>query len=195
MTPSLVPPNTRYFESFNESHREWAGAYQDGASLWLAADLGLDLSRPDDFDVWVETLLVEPTQAIRCRRGASRRPPCGSSRTGTISGPSIFGTTSTTSCARSAAISVMGFGPAPGVGGWHGWRSMQHWRARPDSALTGSWSPAASTTRAPAARSRPLGAYSKTSDHPPSPIVSRDSIWSCASLLDRHTALTPARSG
>lgn len=59
MTPSLVPPNTRYFESFNESHREWAGAYQDGASLWLAADLGLDLSRPDDFDVWVETLLVE----------------------------------------------------------------------------------------------------------------------------------------
>ncbi|WP_425307667.1 GNAT family N-acetyltransferase [Ammonicoccus fulvus] len=59
MGPQLVAPHVRYFDSWQESHAEWAGAHQDGASVWLAEELGLDLTRPDDFDAWAETLLIE----------------------------------------------------------------------------------------------------------------------------------------
>lgn len=59
MGPRLVPPHVRYFDSWQESLAEWEGAHQDGASVWLAEELGLDLTKPEDFDAWVETLLIE----------------------------------------------------------------------------------------------------------------------------------------
>lgn len=57
--PQLVPPSVRYFASFQESNREWAGHSQDGAPLWIAEGMGLDLTREADFARWVEQLLVE----------------------------------------------------------------------------------------------------------------------------------------
>lgn len=57
--PELVAPSLRYFDSWQESNAEWAGAHQDGSAIRVADAMGLDLSRPADFALWVQQMLVE----------------------------------------------------------------------------------------------------------------------------------------
>ncbi|KUM42022.1 GNAT family N-acetyltransferase [Arthrobacter sp. EpRS71] len=50
---TLVAPHTSYHQSFLESHREWAGAHQDGAAVFMADDV----TTPEGFEEWVARLL------------------------------------------------------------------------------------------------------------------------------------------
>lgn len=48
----LASPDVSFYRSFLESHREWAGAHQDGAGLFA----GDDVSSPAGFEAWVNKL-------------------------------------------------------------------------------------------------------------------------------------------
>ena len=48
----LVTPHVRYFQSFQESHDEWDGAFQDGAGI-RASD---DVTSLEGFSAWVDYL-------------------------------------------------------------------------------------------------------------------------------------------
>jgi predicted acetyltransferase len=50
---TLAAPDTSFHRSFLESHREWAGAHQDGAAVFLAGDV----TTPEGFADWVARLL------------------------------------------------------------------------------------------------------------------------------------------
>jgi len=63
----LVPPTSRLHASWLSAREEWGlGVHQDGASVWTADRLALDLADPDGFRAWVEALLVagDPTQEL-----------------------------------------------------------------------------------------------------------------------------------
>jgi len=49
----IVPPNVAFHQSFLESHREWAGAHQDGAAVFMADDV----TSSEGFADWVGKLL------------------------------------------------------------------------------------------------------------------------------------------
>ena len=50
---TLVAPDPSYHQSFLESHREWAGAHQDGAAVFMADDV----TSPEGFAHWIGKLL------------------------------------------------------------------------------------------------------------------------------------------
>ncbi|SDX03390.1 Predicted acetyltransferase [Arthrobacter sp. cf158] len=48
----LVAPDVSFHQSFLESHREWDGAHQDGAGVFMAGDV----ITPEGFAAWVRQL-------------------------------------------------------------------------------------------------------------------------------------------
>lgn len=53
----LIEPSISLHASFMRSSAEWAGAEQDGASVFFAAKFGWDLHNADDFAQWVQLLM------------------------------------------------------------------------------------------------------------------------------------------
>jgi predicted acetyltransferase len=52
----LLPPSAHLHESWLRNTEEWAGADQQGASVFLADKNGWDLKSPKDFSLWVRLL-------------------------------------------------------------------------------------------------------------------------------------------
>ncbi|MEF9981777.1 MAG: GNAT family N-acetyltransferase [Glutamicibacter sp.] len=52
----LIEPSAALHASFMRSTTEWAGAEQDGASVFYAAKYGWDLRNAEDFAQWVQLL-------------------------------------------------------------------------------------------------------------------------------------------
>ncbi|QLQ15110.1 MAG: GNAT family N-acetyltransferase [Micropruina sp.] len=59
MSPELIAPNVRFFDSWQANTAEWQDDHQAGAGVWIADELGFDLATRDGFAGWVERLLVE----------------------------------------------------------------------------------------------------------------------------------------
>ncbi|MGJ3190961.1 GNAT family N-acetyltransferase [Paenarthrobacter sp. FR1] len=51
---TLVAPDASFYQSFTESHSEWAGAHQDGTGLFP----GDDITSQEGFEAWVRKLLA-----------------------------------------------------------------------------------------------------------------------------------------
>ena len=59
--PQLVLPDVRFHESFLASHREWAGATQDGAGI----DGGEDFESATGFRTYVDGLIAQETTPLK----------------------------------------------------------------------------------------------------------------------------------